>query len=117
METKKIRIDFEEVKTVRILIDLGNDLENYMSMFLALKNHERETKEILEVRNFYGSNHVSIVFLIEEDESKEVERCKDYASQFGNLVHDPEVETAFILDKDWNGLNSALDYKDVYIYD
>ena len=118
METKKIKVELEEVKVVNILIDLSDDIKNYMSKFLALKNHERETKEILEVRNFYGSNHVSVTFLIDEhDEAEEVERCKDWVEQFGKLVGEPEVDTAFILDKDYNGIDSQLDWKELYIYD
>lgn len=121
METKKIRVELEEVKVVSVTVDLGEDLENYMSAFLSLKNHERETKEILEVRNFYRSNNVRITFLIDEeddDEAKEeVEHCKVWAGQFGKLVSDPEVETAFILDKDSNGIDSALGYKEMYIYE
>ncbi len=119
METKKIRVELDEVKVVSITIDLSDDIENYMSKFLALKNHERETKEILEVRNFYGSNHVSVAILIDEenDQAEVVERCKDWVGQFGVIVEEPEVDTAFILDKDYNGINSQLDWKELYIYD
>ena len=119
METKKIRVELEEVKVVEVLIDLGDDIQNYMSKFLALKNHERETREILEVRNFYGSNHVSVVILIDEenDQAENVERCKDWVEQFGTVIGEPEVDTAFLLDKDYNGINSQLDWKELYIYD
>ena len=118
METKRIRIELEEVKVVNILLDLGDDLQNYMSKFLSLKNHERETREILEVRNFYGSNHVSVTMLIDElkDETKWVERCKDWAGQFGEFIGEAEVDTAFLLDKDANCIDSELDWKEMYIY-
>ena len=119
METKKIRVELDEVKVVSITIDLGEDIQNYMSKFLSLKNHERETREILEVRNFYGSNHVSVTLLIDEEnnQTEEVERCKDWVGQFGTFVGEPEVDTAYILDKDYNGINSKLDWKELYIYD
>ena len=121
METKKIRVELEEVKVVGITIDLGEDIQNYMSKFLSLKNHERETAEILEVLNFYGSNHVHVTFLIEDDadEAKEVEHCKDWAEQFGKVINEPEVETAYILDKEANGLSGfcgQLDGKEFYLY-
>lgn len=121
METKKIRVELEEVKVVEVSIDLGDDLQNYMSKFLALKNHERETAEILEVRNFYGSNHVHVTFLIEDDadEAMEVEHCKDWAEQFGKVINEPEVESAYILDKQANGLSGfcdQLDGKEFYLY-
>ena len=101
------------------MIDLGEDLGLYQSRFLALKNHERETAEILEVRNFYGSNKVSVTILIddEEDQEKEIEHCKDFVGQFGKWVGEPEVDTAFILDKDYNGIDNTLGWKELYLYD
>ena len=117
MTTKKLNIVFEEVKVVKIDINLGN-LEQYKSRFLALKNHERETKEILRVRGFYDSSEVQVVFLIEDDEpeSDELARCTEWAGQFGEIT-ECNVETAYILDKsfnelDWGGING----KDWYVY-
>ena len=117
METKKIKVELEEVKVCKIMIDLHN-LQNYMDRFLALKNHERNTREILEVRGFDGSNYVEVTILIDdtEDEAKEVEHCKDFVGQFGKFVGDPEVTTAYILNKDYNGIDSIIDYKELYLY-
>ena len=96
MRTKLINIEFEEVKVVKFEIDLVN-LENYMSKFLALKNHERHTDEILKVSGWDGSNSVLVVMLIdEEDEANEVARCKKYIEQFGK-IESCRVETAWIL--------------------
>lgn len=116
MKTKKINIQLEEVKVVDIMLDLG-ELDNYMSKFLALKNHERNTKEILQVRGFDGSNSVNVVILIEEeeDEATQLERCKDYIEQFGKVEH-CEVTTAWILDKDTNGIDGAVDYDDWFVF-
>jgi len=116
METKKIKVDLEEVKVVSIMIDLGS-LERYMDRFLALKNHERHTREILEVRGFDGSNSVSVTLMIDEneDEAKEVEHCMEYVGQFGNIVGNPDVDTAFIFDKDANGIDGQLDWKELYV--
>lgn len=116
MKTKKINVEFEEVKVVEILLDLGS-LENYMSKFLALKNHERETDEILEVRGIRDSNSVHVTLLIEEnnDEAKEVERCEEFLEQFGT-VERCNVETAWILSDEWNSISSKLDYAEWYLY-
>jgi hypothetical protein len=116
MKTKKINVEFEQVEVVDIMLDLG-DLDNYMSKFLALKNHERHTQEILQVRGFDGSNSVNVVILLEEGAStfEQVERCKDYIEQFGNIVR-YEVTTAWILNKDANGIDFTLDYVEWYIY-
>lgn len=117
LTTKKIKVEFEEVKVVTITLDLGNDIERYQSRYLALKNHQRETKEILDVRNFYGSNQVEVTYLIEDDdEAAEIEKVKEHAGQFGKITYDPEVETAYILDKDANGIWSALDWKEFYVF-
>ena len=116
MKTKEINIQLEEVKVVNIMLNLGN-LSNYMSKFLALKNHERETKEILEVRGSHGSNSVNVVILIEEheDEAKQLEQCKDYIEQFGK-VEQCDVTTAWILDKDANWISAAVDYDNWYLF-
>ena len=118
METKKIRVELEEVKVCRIQIDL-HDLQNYMDRFLALKNHERNTREILEVSGINDSNCVNVTIMIDydEDEAKEIERCKDFVGQFGTFTCEPTVETAYILDKNANDINFQLDWKELYLYE
>lgn len=115
--TKKISVEFEEVKVCIVTIDL-RDLENYKSKFLALKNHERETSKILEVRGFRDSNLVDVTFLIDEDEeeSDEVLKCRDFAEYFGKVT-DSEVETAWIINRRDTDIDYRLDYKDWFIYD
>lgn len=116
MKTKKINIQLEEVKVVDIMLNLGN-LDNYKNRFLALKNHERETREILQVRGYLMSDCVSVVILIDEheNETKQVERVKDFIEQFGKVEH-CEVTTAWILDKDTNGIDEAVDYEDWFVF-
>ena len=115
--TKKISVEFEEVKVCIVTIDLG-DLENYKSKFLALKNHERETSEILAVRGFRDSNSVDVTILIDEDEieSDEVMKCRDYAEQFGLVVND-RVDTAWIINRRDSDIDYRLDYNDWFIYE
>lgn len=117
METKTIKVEFEQVKVVEIMLDLAN-LENYKSKFLALKNHQRHTDEILEVSGWDGSNSVFVVLLIEEerDEAQEVEKCKDFAAQFGKIER-CEVHTAWILnDTYFPSISSELGHKDWFVY-
>lgn len=112
---KRISIIFEEVKVVKINIDLAN-VDNYMSKFLALKNHQRNTPEILSVEGSNGSNLVEIVLLIDEDENVESEiiKCKDYAEQFGK-IDSYVVENVWIVPRDWS-LDEKLNYKEWYRY-
>lgn len=118
MKTKTIKMEFEQAKVVNVTIDLGN-LESYKSRFLALKNHQRETDEILDARGFYGSNKVRVVLLIDESEpeAEELEKCKDWAGQFG-VIKSCEVDTAWILDEKnyGDGVTSQLHYDDWYVY-
>ena len=111
-------MEFEQAKVVNVTIDLGN-LESYKSRFLALKNHQRETDEILDARGFYGSNKVRVVLLIDESEpeEEELEKCKDWAGQFG-VITSCEVDTAWILDEKnyGDGVTSQLHYEEWYIY-
>lgn len=118
METKKLSVEFEEVKVCKILVDLG-DLKQYMSSFLSLKNHERETPEILEVRGFRDSSRVRVVILIDENEieENEVKHCTDFVEQFGKISN-WEVENVYILDLDANSVQYKLDcYDGIYLYD
>ena len=116
MKTKRINVEFEEVKVVNIMVDLGG-LDSYMSRFLALKNHERETPEILEVRGFRDSNSVRITLLIDEDEieSDEIMKCRGYAEQFG-LIERDEVDTAWIINRRDTDIDYRLDYNDWFIF-
>lgn len=121
METKKISIPFEKVKVVEVQVDLEN-LENYMSKFLALKNNQRNTSEILDVRGFDDSNVVKVVLLIEENEpeEKEVELCRKFVGQFGKIIS-CKVETAWILNDSYSPglyylLNSKDEYCEWYVY-
>ena len=121
MRTKKLSIEFEEVKVAILVVDLKN-LENYMSKFLALKNHQRHTDAILEVRGFDESNKVRVAILIQENEpeDKEMQMCVDFVEQFGEITH-KHVENAWILNDDlhpqidWllNGMDGELDW---YVY-
>ena len=108
MRTKKINVVFEEVKVAVFGVDLKN-LENYMSKFLALKNHQRHTDEILEVRGFDGSNKVRVVILIEENEpeEKEMQLCVDFVEQFGEITS-KVIENAWILN---DTLHPRIDYE------
>lgn len=113
METKIVKVEFEKAKVVEFSVDLEN-LENYMSMFLALKNHQRHTKEILEVSGWDGSNSVRVVMLIEEElgEAQEVERCKEYIEQFGR-IESCDVQNAWILNDTYgDGIGATFRYKD-----
>lgn len=114
MRTKKINVVLEEVKVVNIMLDLG-DLENYMSKFLALKNHQRNTQELLSVEGINGSSKVEVVLFIEEDEDEalEVQKCKDYTEQFGKIVS-CDVDKAWIADR--SVISSALDFQEWYVY-
>jgi len=117
MRTKKINVVFEEVKVAVFDVDLKN-LENYMDKFLALKNHQRHTDEILEVRGFDGSNKVRIVILLEEEE--EMQYCVDFVEQFGEITS-KEIENAWILNDNLHPqisyeLNERGEYLDWYVY-
>ena len=113
METKTIKVEFEKAKVVKFIIDLAN-LENYMDKFLALKNHQRHTDEILEVSGWDGSNSVRVVLLIEDelDEAQQVKECKEFVEQFGK-IESCKVETAWILNDTWgDGVGATFRYKD-----
>lgn len=116
METKKVTLQFEKGKVVEFTLDLLN-LENYKSKFLALKNHERNTQEILEVSGFNGSNSVIVVMLIGDEEGAEdyIKSCHEFIEQFGTITHE-EIKDAWLCDKQANSIEYKLDYDDWYLY-
>lgn len=100
--TKKIVAEFEECKVFRAFLELGN-LENYKSRFLALKNHERETSQILKVEGAYGSSGVEVVIDIEDlllsyTEEEATKKCRDFLEQFCDEILYPEIITAYVCD-------------------
>lgn len=115
METKKVTLHFEKNKVAVFTLDLLN-LENYMSKFLALKNHERNTEEILKVSGFNGSNLVEVVMLIGDTEGayEEMEHCHEYVEQFGTITHE-ELTDAWICNQASDSMEYILDYNDWYI--
>ena len=118
MKTKKILVEFESVKVVEILLDFGEDLATYQSRFLSIKNHERETSEILEVRNFYRSNHVLVVILLDDEEDTEsgLHAAKDWADQFGTILRSDIMDAWILNDSYMDGVHANLD-NDWYVYD
>lgn len=115
---KKITIEFEEVRVVDFLIDLDN-LDNYMSKFLALKNHQRHTPEILEVRGFDSSNHVRVVILLDEyeDEKKQVKKAEEFVEQFGEII-DTDIENSWILNDSYiDSVHTHFETLDWFVYD
>ena len=118
MDTKKFLVEFEKVKVAEVLIDLGNDLSNYMSKYLALRNHQRETAEILEVLNFNRSNHVLVVILLDDDGlNNEVRKqCSDWAEQFGDILRIEVLDSWILNDSYFDGVHSHFDC-DWYVYD
>lgn len=119
MRTKKINVEFEEVKVCDIMLDLGSDIENYMSKFLALKNQERNIHIILKVTGFNKSNHLNVVILMDapEEDEKEVRIYKNYIKQFGKILS-CEVKTAWIINDSYSdGLSSNFGDDEWYVYD
>lgn len=117
METKKINVEFEEVKVAKIMLDLVN-LDNYMDKFLALKNHQRHTDEILSVIGFDDSNSVRVVILLDEyeNETEQIQQCKDFVEQFGK-IESLRIGTAWIINDTYmDGVTSELGYGDWYVY-
>lgn len=116
--TKKVLVEFEQVRVCIVTIDM-KDLDSYMSNFLALKNHERNTSEILDVCGFNNSNLVDVVLLIDEDENEksEIAKCQYYVGQFGDIT-ETKVQNAWILnDSYFPSLGSRLGDDEWYVYD
>lgn len=102
----------DEVLTIVVTLDLGSDLENYMSMWLALCNHCRESAEILGVRNFAETNIVEVTYMVDNKDMKStLSQAREHASQFGKIkMHEISKATLVKLDR-WNDENAFIFYE------
>lgn len=102
----------DEVVTIVVTLDLGSDLENYKSMWLALCNHYRETWQILGVRNFAETNIVEVTYMADEEDMKSaVRQSRIHASQFGKItMHEISKATLVHYDR-WNDENVFISYE------
>lgn len=57
---KQIKTNVYEVEGYAVTVDLEGDLEEYAKNFLHIFNNVRESEDLVKVKNYYGSNLVTV---------------------------------------------------------
>ena len=88
---KQVKVEFDLVKAVEVCIKPAN-LKEYMDAFLRVHNFCRDDKEVVAVKNQYGTNNIFIYFVYDtvadftETDEKSwrefVARCEEWSAQF-----------------------------------
>lgn len=57
---KEIKVDVCEFEGCAVTVDVEGNIKEYAESFLHIFNNVRESKELLKVKNYYGSNEVTV---------------------------------------------------------
>lgn len=57
---KEVRVNGCEFEGYAVTVDIEGDIVEYARSFLHIFNNVRESKELLKVRNYYGSNEITV---------------------------------------------------------
>ena len=80
----------DKKKAASVTVRLSDDLNVYARNFLHIFNNVREHDWLYEVRNYPGSNNVTVTGDLEESGAIE-----NYLAQFGEIVR---IETVLVID-------------------
>lgn len=57
---KQVKTDVYELEGYAITVSVEGNIEEYAKNFLHIFNNVRESKELVKVKNYYGSNDVTV---------------------------------------------------------
>jgi hypothetical protein len=57
---KDIKVNAYATEGYAVTVEVDGDVKEYAESFLHIFNNVRETKELLKVKNYYGSNDVTV---------------------------------------------------------
>lgn len=57
---KDIKVNAYATEGYAVTVEVEGDVKEYAESFLHIFNNVRETKELLKVKNYYGSNDVTV---------------------------------------------------------
>ena len=77
---KQIKTNVYELEGYAVTVELEGGIEEYAENFLHIFNNVRENKELLKVRNYYGSNDVTVYCELDSKED-----LIKYLKMFGKI--------------------------------
>ena len=77
---KQIKMNVSEFEGYAITVSVEGNIEEYAKNFLHIFNNVRESKELLKVKNYYGSNDVTVYCELDVKDS-----LTKYLKAFGEI--------------------------------
>lgn len=59
----------QELEGYAVTVDVEGDIKEYAESFLHIFNNVRESKELVKIKNYYGSNEVTVYCELEAKDS------------------------------------------------
>lgn len=66
---KQVKANVYETEGYAITVDVEGDVKEYAKSFLHIYNNVRENRELLRVKNYYGSNEVTVYCELDSKEA------------------------------------------------
>ena len=57
---RELKMNVFETEGYAVTVDVEGDIKEYANSFLHIFNNVRENKELLKIKNYYGSNEVTV---------------------------------------------------------
>lgn len=77
---KEVIANVYELEGYAVTVDIEGGIDEYSKNFLHIFNNVRESKELIKVQNYYGSNEVTVYC-----ESGSKDALIKYLKAFGNI--------------------------------
>lgn len=78
---KQVAVKVYELEGYAITVNVEGDVKEYAESFLHIFNNVRESKELVKIKNHYGSNEVTVYCELEVKEN-----LIKYLKMFGKIV-------------------------------
>ena len=94
---RELKMNVFETEGYAITVEVEGDLKEYAESFLHIFNNVRESKELLKVKNYYGSNDVTVYCELEAKDKlvkylKAFGKIKDCEKVIVYQVEEPEYD-------------------------
>lgn len=77
---KEIKMNALETEGYAVTVEIEGDIKEYAENFLHIFNNVRESRELLKVKNYYGSNDVTVYCDLDSKEA-----LIKYLKMFGEI--------------------------------
>ena len=77
---KELKLNANETEGYAITVEVEGDVKEYAESFLHIFNNVRESQELLKVKNYYGSNDVTVYCELEAKD-----KLVKYLKAFGKI--------------------------------